>query len=59
MSLWALGQRAGPAFGALILGTMADFIGFQWPIILGAAAAALMAVFVYTHRQEMYQAAMR
>ena len=56
MSLWALITRGGPAVGALLLGALADFIGFQWPIVLGAVVAGLVAVYVYSHRQEMYDA---
>ena len=56
MSLWALVMRGGPAVGALMLGALADRIGFQWPIILGAVIAGVVAVYVYSHRHEIFAA---
>ena len=56
MSLWALTMRGGPALGALLLGSLADLIGFQWPLILGAAIAGSVALYIYSHRRQMFDA---
>ena len=53
MSLWALTQRGGPALGALLLGSLADFIGFQWPLVFGAAVTGVVAFYVFAQRAEM------
>ena len=58
MSLWGLLNRSGPAVGALVLGSMAGYAGFQWPMLAGVAISAVVAVFVFSRRQSIRQALM-
>ena len=53
MSLWGLLNRSGPAVGALILGSISGFAGFQWPMLAGVVVSAVVAVFVFTKRQSI------
>ena len=36
MSLYGMLFRGAPAVGALVMGTAADFVGFRWPMFVGA-----------------------
>lgn len=38
MSLYGVIARAGPAIGALAMGTAAEFVGLRWPVAVGALA---------------------
>ena len=42
MSVWLVIGRGGPAFGALIIGIVAEFIGFPLPIMIGGVFTALV-----------------
>lgn len=41
MSLYGLVFRSGPAFGALLMGVAADWVGMQLPLVIGATTALL------------------
>ena len=41
LSLYGLVLRGGPAIGALLVGTTADWIGLEWPLTIAAAIAGL------------------
>jgi predicted MFS family arabinose efflux permease len=41
LSLWGMITRAAPAMGALIYGIAAEFLGLQWPVLIGCALCAL------------------
>ena len=51
MSLWGLFTRSGPAWGALLLGWLSGFLGFQWPILAAAAVTTVVAVVVIGKRR--------
>jgi MFS family permease len=55
MSLWGLLNRSGPALGALLVGSIAGFAGFRWPMLAGVAISAAVAIFVLTRRQSIRQ----
>ncbi|MDA0652162.1 MAG: MFS transporter [Proteobacteria bacterium] len=55
MSLWGLLNRSGPAVGAVILGSISGYAGFQWPMLAGVFLSAVVAVFVFTKRQSIRQ----
>lgn len=40
LSLWGAIIRAGPAFGAIAVGAAFDFIGYRWPLWIGALVCA-------------------
>ncbi|MAI07033.1 MAG: hypothetical protein CBC47_07890 [Alphaproteobacteria bacterium TMED87] len=42
MSVWLVIGRGGPAFGALVIGIVAEFIGFPLPIMIGGVLTALV-----------------
>ena len=48
MSLWSLLNRSGPAIGALMLGSVSGYVGFQWPILAAVAITAVVAAYVVT-----------
>ena len=50
MSLWGVISRSGPALGATLLGWLAGFMGFQWPILGAAAVTAVVVVYVLGKR---------
>lgn len=41
LSLWGMVVRAGPAIGALSYGLASEFIGLQWPVLIGCCLAVL------------------
>jgi predicted MFS family arabinose efflux permease len=47
LSLYGLILRGGPAFGALVIGWVAEFVGLRWPIAGGALLVALAAIVVW------------
>ena len=56
MSLYALSYRAGPAFGALLMGTASTYFGLQLPVIAGAVIF-LGVLMWYARRRHIYFAA--
>ena len=42
MSVWLVIGRGGPAFGALVISIVAEFIGFPLPIMIGGVLTALV-----------------
>ncbi|NQV58004.1 MAG: MFS transporter [Rhodospirillales bacterium] len=58
MSLWGILNRSGPAIGALLLGWMAGYMGFQWPILLATALSGVVGFYVFSRRQIMRAALM-
>ena len=55
MSLWGLLNRSGPALGALLIGGISGYAGFQWPTLAGVAVSAVVAAFVFSRRQTIRQ----
>ena len=53
MSLWGLITRSGPALGALLLGWVSGFMGFQWPILAAAAITGAAVFYVIGKRGTM------
>ncbi len=51
MSLWGLIIRVAPALGTMAMGTLADFWGFQIPVLIGAVLY-LVLWFVIARRRE-------
>lgn len=56
MSLWGLLNRSGPAVGALLLGGISGYAGFQWPMLAAIAVSGAVAAFVYSRWDTMRQA---
>ncbi len=56
MSLWGLLNRSGPAVGALLLGWISGYAGFQWPMLVGVAITGIVAAFVISRRSTIHQA---
>lgn len=53
LSLYGLTWRAGPALGALIMGSLADSLGMRWPVAGGATLCLVGWVFAMRHRQRL------
>lgn len=53
MSLWGLLNRSGPAIGALMLGGVSSYLGFQWPMLVAIAVTAVVAAFVLSKSRAM------
>ncbi len=53
MGLWSMIQRGGPAAGALLLGSLSDLHGFTRPVLIGAAIAALIALYALRRRSRL------
>jgi MFS family permease len=51
MALWGLFSRSGPALGAVLLGWLSGFIGFQWPILAAVAITALVGYAIFARRE--------
>jgi MFS family permease len=51
MALWGLFSRSGPALGAVFLGWLSGFIGFQWPILAAVAITAIVGLAIFNKRQ--------
>ncbi len=56
MSLWGLLNRSGPAVGALLIGGVSGYYGFQWPLLAGAGFSAAVIVFAFTRHKSIRQA---
>ena len=41
LSLWGMITRAAPAMGALAYGVSSEFLGLQWPVLIGCLLCAL------------------
>ncbi|MDA0241772.1 MAG: MFS transporter [Proteobacteria bacterium] len=59
MSIVGLTFRPVPALGALLLGWLAEFLGFSWPIAVGAAVSLLAAIWLllFMRRRDLATAA--
>ena len=53
ISLWLVIGRGGPAFGALIMGTLAEFVGFGLPLFVGAIITFTTAVIMLPRRKQL------
>ena len=53
MSVWLVIGRGGPALGALIMGSLAELVGFGTPLLVGATIVFLTAAFVMPRRQHL------
>lgn len=58
MSLWGLLNRSGPAVGALVLGGLSSYAGFQWPSLVAVAICGVVAAFVFARRDAIRHALM-
>jgi len=56
MSLWGLLNRSGPALGALVLGSVSDWLGFQWPVLAAVGFSGLVALFVVSRWRKILNA---
>ena len=55
MSLWGLLNRSGPAVGAVMLGGISSYAGFQWPTLVAVAICAVVFVGVLIRRDAIRQ----
>ncbi|MDP6428559.1 MAG: MFS transporter [Rhodospirillales bacterium] len=53
MALWGLFSRSGPAVGAVLLGWLSGFFGFQWPILAAAVITAVVGFHIFSKRKEI------
>lgn len=53
MSVWLVIGRGGPALGALVMGFMAELVGFGPPLLTGAVITFLTAAIVLPRRQRL------
>ena len=53
MSVWLVIGRGGPALGAMVMGTMAEVMGFGPPLFTGAVVTFLTAAIVLPRRQRL------
>ncbi len=53
MGLYGMIGRGAPAIGALLMGVLASFFGFQWPVAIGAALLLIMWVWAFRRRHEL------
>lgn len=53
MSVWLVIGRGGPALGAMVMGTMAEVVGFGPPLLTGAVVTFLTAAIVLPRRQRL------
>lgn len=53
MALWGLFSRSGPAVGAVLLGWLSGFFGFQWPILAAVVISAVVGFHIYSKRKEI------
>jgi MFS family permease len=51
MSLYGIIFRGAPALGALLLGTLSEFIGLQAALAIGAAATILVCLWLWRLRR--------
>ncbi|MFL2770859.1 MAG: MFS transporter [Rhodospirillaceae bacterium] len=53
ISLWLVIGRGGPALGALVMGTLAEFVGFGLPLFVGAIITFTTAVAMLPRRKRL------
>ncbi len=53
MSVWLVIGRGGPALGAMVMGTMAELVGFGPPLLTGAVVTFLTALVVLRRRNRL------
>ena len=53
LSLYGMVARGGPAFGALIMGAVSEFVGLRWTVAGGAALVLLLFLWAYPRRHRM------
>ncbi len=53
MSVWLVIGRGGPALGALVMGSLAELVGFGPPLLTGAVVTFLIAALVMPRRQRL------
>ncbi len=56
MSLYGMMTRGGPAFGALIMGALSEFIGLRWSVAGGAALVFMLFLWAWPRRRSMAEA---
>ena len=56
MSLYGMIIRAGPALGALAMGSVSELIGLQWPVIIASGLAFWLAYWALSHLPVIQQA---
>lgn len=56
LSLYGMIIRGGPAFGALLIGGLADLIGFRWPLAVGAVATLAVWAIFWRRREALRRA---
>ena len=56
MSLYGMLARGGPAFGALIMGALSEFIGLRWSVAGGAVVVFLLCLWAWPRCKRMAQA---
>lgn len=53
LSLYGMVARGGPAFGALIMGMVSEFVGLRWTVAGGAALVLALFVWAWPRRRRM------
>lgn len=53
MSLYGVVFRGAPAFGALIMGGVSDYLGLQLPVAVGAGACLMVALWALTRKKTL------
>jgi MFS family permease len=53
LGIYALLFRGGPAFGALIMGALSEYVGLRLPVLVGAVAVFLVFVWAWLHRKQI------
>lgn len=56
MSVWLVIGRGGPALGALVMGSLAELMGFGWPLFIGASITFTVALMILPRRKRMARA---
>jgi predicted MFS family arabinose efflux permease len=56
MSLYGMVIRGGPSIGALIMGTLSEYLGLQIPLLGGCLLALLVWWWVFKRRERIRQA---
>ncbi|MEK9662316.1 MAG: MFS transporter [Alphaproteobacteria bacterium] len=56
LSLFGMFFRGGPAFGALVMGWVADAIGLHWPVLAGALIGLTAYGFAWLRRDRLHAA---
>ena len=53
MSFWGLINRSGPALGALLLGWIAGYWGFRWPMLSAVVVTTMVCCYVISKRAQI------